>query len=188
MFSYKWPFQIQQNALSSKCRLGRRKHVETAQVGNIMLFCIRTNGKTWYWRRAKLTVTFDVRSKTLELSFQCICGAFIVSLLRKIFFSFLNEPVLLHEIEKLITERKASRRSTQKASFYSYMGKQNNIITRKILILVMWFIEKKKEFISRCRINIRGEPARPWRFSTAYFSNVFKDTYLKLPHNISTGL
>ena len=159
MFSYKWPFQIQQNALSSKCRLGRRKHVETAQVGNIMLFCIRTNGKTWYWRRAKLTVTFDVRSKTLELSFQCICGAFIVSLLRKIFFSFLNEPVLLHEIEKLITERKASRRSTQKASFYSYMGKQNNIITRKILILVMWFIEKKKNlFLDVESISVVNQP------------------------------
>ena len=39
------------------------------------------------------------------------------------------------------------------------MGKQNNIITREILILAMWFIEQKV-ILFRFRINIREDPAR----------------------------
>ena len=42
--------------------------------------------------------------------------------------------------------REASRRSTQGASCHSHMGKQNNIITREILILAMWFMEQKLIF------------------------------------------
>ena len=40
------------------------------------------------------------------------------------------------------------------------MGKQNNIITREILISAMWFIEQKL-ILFRCRTDIRDEPARP---------------------------
>ena len=54
----------------------------------------------------------------------------------------------------------ASRRSTQRASCHSHMGKQNNIITREILILAMWFMEQKV-ILFRCRTDIRDEPARP---------------------------
>ena len=42
----------------------------------------------------------------------------------------------------------------------SHMGKQNNIITREILIIAMWFIEQKV-IIFRCRTDARDEPARP---------------------------
>ena len=58
------------------------------------------------------------------------------------------------------TRREASRRSTQRASCHSHMGKQNDIITREILILDIWFIEQKV-IVFRCRTDIRGEPARP---------------------------
>ena len=57
----------------------------------------------------------------------------------------------------IISER---RRETQRASFYSHVGKQNNIITREILILAMWFRDQKV-IISRCRTDIRDEPVRP---------------------------
>ena len=57
------------------------------------------------------------------------------------------------------TRREASRRSTQRASCHSHMGK-HNIITREILILAMWFIEQKV-IIFRCRTDIRDDPARP---------------------------
>ena len=77
------------------------------------------------------------------------------------------------------------------------MGKQNNIITREILILTMRFMEQKV-ILFRYRTDVRDEPARPqsarpcpnqpWRSLTAYFSNVLKDTNLKLSHNIATGL
>ena len=40
------------------------------------------------------------------------------------------------------------------------MGKKNSIITSEILILFMWFTEKK-DIIIRCRTDIRDEPARP---------------------------
>ena len=83
--------------------------------------------------------------------------------------------------------REASRRSTQRASCYSNMGKQNNIITREMLILAIWFIEQKV-IIFRCRINIRDEPARSWRSLTAYFSNMLRNTILKLLQNIATSL
>ena len=56
-------------------------------------------------------------------------------------------------------QREASRRSTQRASCHSHMGKQNNIITREILILAMWFIEQKF-ILFRCRIDIRNEQDR----------------------------
>ena len=36
--------------------------------------------------------------------------------------------------------------------------KKNNIITREILILAMWFTEQKV-ILFRCRANIRNEPA-----------------------------
>ena len=52
------------------------------------------------------------------------------------------------------------RRETQRASFYSHLGIQTNIITREILILAMWFIELKV-ILLRCRTDIRDEPARP---------------------------
>jgi len=42
---------------------------------------------------------------------------------------------------------------------FSHMRKPNNIITREILILAIWFIEQKV-IIFRCRTNIRDEPAR----------------------------
>ena len=58
------------------------------------------------------------------------------------------------------TRREASRRTTQRASCHSHMGNQNNIITREILILAMWFIEQKV-ILFRCRIDIRDELARP---------------------------
>ena len=52
------------------------------------------------------------------------------------------------------------------------MGKQNNIITREIKILVMGFIEQK--IINfRCRIDVRDEPARN---ST---KTLFDDLFLK---------
>jgi len=58
------------------------------------------------------------------------------------------------------TRREASRRSTQRASCDSHMGKPDNVITREILILAIWFIEQKV-ILFRCRTNIRDEPARP---------------------------
>ena len=58
------------------------------------------------------------------------------------------------------TQRETSLRSTQRASLYSHMGKQNNNITREILILAMWFIEQKS-IIFQCRTDIYDEPARP---------------------------
>ena len=57
----------------------------------------------------------------------------------------------------LVSER---RRETQRASCHSHMGKQDNIITREILILAMWCIEQKV-ILFRCRTDIRDEPARP---------------------------
>ena len=93
-------------------------------------------------------------------------------------------------LNSLISERRrerrceASRRSTQRASFYSHMGKQNN---RESLILAMSFIQQKV-IIFRGSTDIRDEPARPWRSLTAYFPNVLKDTNLKYSHNIDIGL
>ena len=58
------------------------------------------------------------------------------------------------------TRREASRRSTQRASCHSHMGKQKNIITGEILILAMWCMEQKV-ILFRCRTDIRDEPARP---------------------------
>ena len=40
------------------------------------------------------------------------------------------------------------------------MGKQNNVITREILILAMWFIEQKT-ILFRCRTDNRDELAQP---------------------------
>ena len=80
---------------------------------------------------------------------------------------------------------------------YSHMGKQNNIITRKILISVMRFMEQKV-IIFRCKTDIRDElvrpepvrtgPTRPWRSLTTYFSNVSEDTNMELLHSIVNGL
>ena len=56
--------------------------------------------------------------------------------------------------------REASRLSTQRAFYYSHMGKLNNIITREILILAMWFIEQKV-ILFLCRTDILDELARP---------------------------
>ena len=67
------------------------------------------------------------------------------------------------------------------------MGKQNNVVTREILFLAMWFIEQKV-IIFRCRTDIRDEPAWPRRSLTAYFSSAFKDMNLKLLHIIDTCL
>ena len=85
------------------------------------------------------------------------------------------------------TPREASRLSTQRAFCHSHMGKENNIITREILILAMWFIEQKV-ILFRCGTDVRDEPARPSparprRSLTAYFSNLLRDTHLKLSHN-----
>ena len=116
---------------------------------------------------------------------------------------FRGKSVNLTKKIKIISERRretrrlASRWSMQKASFYSHMGKQNNIITREKLILATWSIEQKV-IVSWCRTDIcdelaRPEPARPgpvrpWRSLTAYFSNLLKNKKLKLSHNIFTGL
>ena len=83
-----------------------------------------------------------------------------------------------------ISER---RTVTQRASFCSHMGKHNNIIARELLVLAMWFIEQKV-ILFRCRTDIRYDPVRlePVRpgpamtLLTAYFSNMLKDTSLKL--------
>ena len=93
--------------------------------------------------------------------------------------------------------REASRRSSQRASFYSHMGKQSNIITYEIFVLTMWFIEQKV-ILFRCRTDILDEPAlpelaragptRPWRYLTAYFSDVLKDINLKLLRNVDYDL
>ena len=71
------------------------------------------------------------------------------------------------------------------------MGKQNSIITREILNLAMWFMEKEV-IIFRCRTDIRDEPARPeptrpgpaMTLLTPHFSNVLKDKNLKHAQNI----
>ena len=65
------------------------------------------------------------------------------------------------------TRRKASRRSTQRAFFYSLMEKQNNFITRELLIIATWSIEQKL-IIFQCRTDVRDEhgrrePVRPGR-------------------------
>ena len=52
------------------------------------------------------------------------------------------------------------RRETQRASCHIHMGKQNNFITREILILAIWFMEQKV-FLFRLKIDIRDELARP---------------------------
>ena len=108
------------------------------------------------------------------------------------------------EGERRNAKRRVARRST--ASFYSDMGKQNDIITREILICTMRFNEQKV-VIFRCRTDVRDEPAwpepaqpeparpgpvqpgptRPWHSLRAYFSNVLKYTSLKLFHNVFTG-
>ena len=90
------------------------------------------------------------------------------------------------------TRREASRRSTQRASCYSHMGKQNNIINHEILILAIWFMEQKV-IIFWCRTDIHDEPAWPeparsWRSLTAYFSNLLKFTSFKFSHNKVTSL
>ena len=66
------------------------------------------------------------------------------------------------------TRREAWPRSTQRASCYSHMGKQKNIITREIFILAMWFIEKKIFLFDVEPISVmnqpgsnRPDPARP---------------------------
>ena len=71
-----------------------------------------------------------------------------------------NIPKYVISERRTETRRETSRRSTQRASCYSQMGKQNNIITREILFLAMWFIDQKV-IIFRCRTNIRDEPAQP---------------------------
>ena len=58
------------------------------------------------------------------------------------------------------TRREASPRSTQRASCHSHVGKQNNIITRAILISAMRFIEQKV-ILFRCRTDNLDELARP---------------------------
>ena len=58
------------------------------------------------------------------------------------------------------------------------MGKQNNILTREILILAMWFIKQKVIFF-RCRTDNR---------LAAYFSNILKYTNSKLLRDIDAGL
>ena len=51
-----------------------------------------------------------------------------------------------------------------------------------------WLIEQKV-IIFLYGTDIRNEPARPvMTLLTAYFSNVVKDTNLKLLHNLDTGL
>ena len=65
------------------------------------------------------------------------------------------------------TRREAKRRSTQRAFFQRHIGKQNNVITRELLILAMLFLEEKFNiFRFTCRTDIRDErsrlePARP---------------------------
>ena len=76
------------------------------------------------------------------------------------------------------TRREASRRSTQRASCHSHMGKQNNIITREILILAMGFIEQKV-VIFRCRTDIRDEPARPEPARPGPAMTLFDGLFLK---------
>ena len=84
---------------------------------------------------------------------------------KKITFFSMNHKAKI-SISRVISERRretlreASRRSTQRASCYSHMGKQNNIITRELLSLAMWLIRQK--FIPFwCRTVIRDTPARP---------------------------
>ena len=66
---------------------------------------------------------------------------------------------------------------------YGHMGKQNNSITREILMLAMWFIEQKT-ILFRCRIDNRDVPARPdprttSRSLTLYNSKCFEDKSLR---------
>ena len=70
------------------------------------------------------------------------------------------------------TRRETSRRSMQRASFFSLMGKQNNIITREILILAMWFIFFDVKLIS---VMNQPGPTRPGPAMT-----LFDGLFLKL--------
>ena len=61
------------------------------------------------------------------------------------------------------TRREASRRSTQRDSFYVHMGKQN-ITTCEILTLAIWFIEQKFIFffdLELISVMKRPGPDRP---------------------------
>ena len=59
-------------------------------------------------------------------------------------------------------------------------------LVKNWLYLCGWL--KKKIILFQCRADIRDGPARQWRSLTAYFSNVVRDTILKLLHNIVTCL
>ena len=58
------------------------------------------------------------------------------------------------------TRSEVSRRSTQKASFYSHLGKQNNIITREIVNKAKLII-LQKVILFRCRTDTGDESAQP---------------------------
>ena len=58
------------------------------------------------------------------------------------------------------TRREAPRRSAQVASCYSHMWKLNNIITREVLTLAMWFIEEKIIIFDENRYSWRNGPAQ----------------------------
>ena len=58
------------------------------------------------------------------------------------------------------------------------MGKQNNIITREILILAMWFIEQKV-ITFRFGTDIRDEPAQPEPARPGPAMTLFDGLFLK---------
>ena len=89
------------------------------------------------------------------------------------------------------TRREASPPSTQRASCDSHMEKQNNIITREVLILATWFIELRF-IIFRCETDISDEPARPepamTLFGDLFLKCVERITNSKILHYRDTGL
>ena len=106
----------------------------------------------------------------------------------------------LHNMQKqsehsnhFISERR--RETRQITSSCSHMGKQNNIITREISILAIWFMQQKVN-IFWCRTDIRDEPAlpKPARPGPAvtlfdgFFSNMLEEPNFKLLHNIDIDL
>ena len=89
----------------------------------------------------------------------------------------------IHIVSSLISERcrekrrEASRRSMQRASCHSHMGKQN-IITREIMILVTWFIEQKVTHF-RCRSDTLDQPAGPETARPGPVMTLFYGLFLK---------
>jgi len=86
----------------------------------------------------------------------------------------LSQPVL--SLASGRERRDAKRRVDRRRELpVSHMGKPNNVITREILILAIWFIEQKV-ILFRYRTNIRDELARPEPAMTL-FDTLYIRTY-----------